>query len=53
MILAWLAGLGLVLVSGWLPPAIGLVVILAACVLMGAVLGAYGGEPRGLRDHHQ
>ena len=53
MILAWLAGLGLVVVSGWLPLAVGLVVILGACVLMGAVLGAYGGEPSGLRDHRQ
>jgi hypothetical protein len=53
MLLAWLAGLGLVVISGWLPPAVGLVVILGACVLMGAVLGAHGGEPTGLRDHRQ
>jgi hypothetical protein len=53
MILGWLAGLALILVSGWLPPVVGLAVILAACVLMGSVLGAYGGDPSGLRDHRQ
>jgi hypothetical protein len=53
MMLAWLAGLGLVVVSGLLPSAVGYVVILAACVLIGAVLGAYGGDSSGLRDHRQ
>jgi hypothetical protein len=53
MILAWLAGLGLVVVSGLLPAVVGYVVLLGACVLIGSVLGAYGGDPSGLRDHRQ
>lgn len=51
--LAWLVGLGLIVVSGLLPPAVGYVVILGACVLLGAALGAHGGNPGGLRDHRQ
>jgi hypothetical protein len=53
LIVAWLAGLGLVAVSGLLPSAVGYVLILGACVLIGAVLGGYGGDPSGLRDHRQ
>ena len=53
MILAWLAGLGLIVVSDLLPPAVGYAVILVACVLFGAVLGGHGGDPSGLRDHRQ
>ncbi|HXO09162.1 MAG TPA: hypothetical protein VN880_14070 [Solirubrobacteraceae bacterium] len=53
MILAWLAGLGLVVLSGLLPFAVGYVLILGACVLIGAVLGAYGGDPSGLKNHRQ
>ena len=40
-------------VSGLLPSAVGYVLILGACGLIGAVLGAHGGNPRGLRDHRQ
>lgn len=53
LILAWLAGLGLVVVSGLLPSAVGYVIILGACVFLGAMLGAHGGDPSGLRDHRQ
>jgi hypothetical protein len=53
LIPAWLAGLGLVVVSGLLPSAVGYVVILGACVFLGVVLGAQGGDPSGLRDHRQ
>jgi hypothetical protein len=53
LILAWLAGLGLIVVSGVLPSAVGYVVILGACVFMGVVLGAHGGDTSGLRDHRQ
>jgi hypothetical protein len=53
MVLAWLAGLGLVVLSGVLPAAAGYVVILGACVLIGVVLGAYGGDPSGLKNHRQ
>lgn len=53
LIVAWLVGLGLIVVSGLLPPAAGYVVILGACVLLGAALGAHGGNSRGLRDHRQ
>ena len=53
LIFAWLAGVGLIVVSGMLPPAVGYVVILGACVFLGAVLGAHGGDLSGLRDHRQ
>ena len=53
MIVAWLAGLGLVVGSVVLPAAVGYLVILGACVLLGAVLGAHGADPSGLRDHRQ
>lgn len=53
MIVAWLIGIGLVVISDLLPAALEYVVILGACVLLGAVIGAYGGEPSGLRDHRQ
>ncbi len=53
LILAYLTGLGLVMVSGLPPPAVGYVVILGACVFLGTVLGALGGESNGLRDHRQ
>jgi hypothetical protein len=53
LILAWLFGLGLVVVSGWLPSAIGYLVILGSCVFLGSVLGAQTGDPSGLRDHRQ
>lgn len=53
LILAWLLGLGLLLVSGLLPSAVGYVLILGACVFLGSVLGAHTGDPGGLRDHRQ
>jgi hypothetical protein len=53
LVVAWLFGLGLVVVSGQLPSAIGYVVILGACVFLGSVLGAHTGDPSGLRDHRQ
>jgi hypothetical protein len=53
LIPAWLVGLGLIVVSGLLPSAVGYVVILGACVLLGAALGRHGGDPHGLRDHRQ
>ncbi len=49
---AWLVGLGLIVVSGLLPSAVGYVVILGASVFLGAV-GAPGGNPSGLRDYRQ
>jgi hypothetical protein len=52
-ILASLVGLVLIVVSGLLPPSVGYLVILAACVLLGAVLGGHGGDPSGLRQHRQ
>lgn len=52
-ILAWLFGVGLVVVSVLLPSAVGYVVILGACVFLGSVLGAHTGDPSGLRDHRQ
>lgn len=51
--LVWVFGLGLVVVSGLLPSAVGYVVILGACVFLGYALGAHTGDPRGLRDHRQ
>jgi hypothetical protein len=53
LIFAWLIGLGLVVVSGLLPSAVGYLVILGACVFLGSVLGAHTGDPTGLRDHRQ
>ena len=53
LVLGWLFGLGLVVVSGLLPSAVGYVVILSACVFLGSVLGASTGDPSGLRDHRQ
>lgn len=53
LILAWLFGLGLVLFSSLLPPAVGYVAILGACVWLGSTLGAHTGDPSGLRDHRQ
>jgi hypothetical protein len=53
LVLAWLFGLGLVVVSGLLPSAVGYVVILGACVFLGSVFGAHTGDPSGLRDHRQ
>jgi len=53
LLLAWLLGLGLVVVSGLLPSAVGYVVILGACVFLGSVFGAHTGDPSGLRDHRQ
>lgn len=53
LILAWLFGLGLVVLSGLLPSAIGYVVILGTCVFLGSVLGAHTGDPSGLKDHRQ
>jgi hypothetical protein len=53
LVVAWLAGLGLIVVSGLLPSAVGYVVILGACVLLGTVFGGHGGDPSGLRDHRQ
>lgn len=53
LILVWLFGLGLVVLSGLLPSAVGYVVIFGACVFLGSVLGAHTGNPRGLRDHRQ
>jgi hypothetical protein len=52
-ILASLVGLVLIVVSGLLPPSTGYVVILGACVFLGAALGAHGGDPSGLRHHRQ
>ncbi len=52
LISAWLVGLGLVVVSGLLPSAVGYVVILGSCVFLGAV-GAPSGDPSGLRDYRQ
>jgi hypothetical protein len=52
LVLAWLFGLGLVVVSGLFPSAVGYVVILSACLVLGSVLGAPG-DPSGLRDHRQ
>lgn len=53
LIFAWLFGLGLVVVSGLFPSAVGYVVIFAACIFLGSVLGAHTGDPSGLRDHRQ
>jgi hypothetical protein len=53
LILAWLFGLALVLVSGLLPSAVGYLVILGSCVFLGSVLGAHTGDPSGLREHRQ
>ncbi len=53
LILVWLVGLGLIAVSGLLPSSVSYGVILGACVLLGAVLGAHGGDPSGLRHHRQ
>jgi hypothetical protein len=53
LVLAWLFGLGLVVASRLLPPAVGYVVILIACVFLGSALGAHTGDPSGLRDHCQ
>jgi hypothetical protein len=53
LILAWLVGLGLIVVSGLLPSSLGYVVILGGCVFLGAVLGAHGGDPSGLKHHRQ
>jgi hypothetical protein len=52
-ILASLVGFGLIVVSGLLPPSVGYVVILGACVVLGVVIGAHGGDPGGLRHHRQ
>jgi hypothetical protein len=50
----WLFGLVLVLASGLLPSAVGYVLILGACVLLGSELGAaIPCNPSGLRDHRQ
>jgi hypothetical protein len=53
LILAWLFGLGLVVVSGLLPSAVGYVVLLGACVFLGSVFGGSTGDPSGLRGHRQ
>lgn len=53
LIVAWLFGLGLVVISGLVPSAVGYVVIICACVFLGSVLGAHTGDPSGLRDHRQ
>jgi hypothetical protein len=53
LVSAWLFGLGLVVVSGLLPSAVGYLVILTACIFLGAVLGGRTGDPSGLRDHRQ
>jgi hypothetical protein len=53
LVLAWLLGLGLVVVSGLPPSAVGYGVILSACVFLGFALGALAGDPSGLRDHRQ
>jgi hypothetical protein len=53
LIIAWLGGLGLIAVSGMFSATLGFVVILCACVLMGSVLGTYGGDSTGLRNHRQ
>lgn len=53
LILAYLFGLSLVVVSGVLPSAVEYVVILGTCVFLGSVLGAHTGDPSGLRDHRQ
>ena len=53
LVLDWLGGLGLIAVSGILSATLGFVVILCASVLMGSVLGTYGGDPTGLRNHRQ
>jgi hypothetical protein len=53
LILAWLGGLVLVLLSGLLQTAIGYVVILGACVFLGVVLGAPAGDTEGLKEHRQ
>lgn len=53
LVVAWLLGLGLVVVSGLLPSAAGYGVIIGACVLLGSVLGAGTGDPGGLSDHRQ
>ena len=51
--LAWLFGLGLVVVSGLFPPVVGYGVIFGACVFLGLTLGAHTGDPTGLRDYRQ
>ena len=53
LILAWLGGLVLVLLSGLLQTAIGYVVILGACVFLGVVLGAPARYTEGLKEHRQ
>jgi hypothetical protein len=53
LILTWLFGLGLVVVSGLLPAVVGYLVILGSCVFLGSVFGAHTGDPSGLRDHRQ
>ena len=53
LVLAWVFGLGLVVLSGLLPSAAGYGVIVCACVFLGSVLGARTGDPSGLKDHRQ
>jgi hypothetical protein len=53
LVLAYLFGLGLVVVSGLPPSVVGYAVIVSACVFLGSVLGAHTGDPSGLRDHRQ
>jgi hypothetical protein len=53
LVLAWLFGLGLVVISGLLPAVLGYLVILGSCVFLGSVLGATTGDLSGLRDHRQ
>ena len=53
MVLAWVTGIGFIVGSEVLPPVVGYLVILCACVLLGVVLGGHGGDPGGLRDHRQ
>jgi hypothetical protein len=52
-IVASLVGFGLIVVSGLLPPSVGYLVILGACVFLGVALGRHGGDPSGLRQHRQ
>ena len=54
MIAAWLLGVGLIVVSDDVFPPVGTyVVIVVACVLLGSAVGAFGVDPRGLKDHRQ
>jgi hypothetical protein len=53
VILILALGLGLILVSGLIPPVAGYILIVGVCAFLGLALGALIRNPPGLRDHRQ